>query len=352
MIEFLIIIFLLIASSSFYCLRISDNSKAHKIILSRKPLFDMQILIHGTRNAFTTLRNYDVVFFKFELDNIRLGVYTNDGNILPLCSYNENSNEFHIDPYESALPAIKLKNENRILRIVSSDRRGESTFTIDEYLGSDVVIPLRNKFESHKAKDLDLNSQISVPTEIINSSNEKVVVENELQTLQLEIMQLQLKVLKLQERKLSEGVPNSVLPPVRLSVYTSDAPKPVGPYTQAIVSNGIVYTSGSIGLDPFTNQLVQGGIEVEARRAFTNLQAVLQASGSDLRNVLKLTILLQDLQDFSTVNNICRELWPNENYPARTTFQVAALPLGAQIEVEAIATTTTTTTTTTTITTS
>lgn len=306
----------------------------------------MQILIHGTRNAFTTLRNYDVVFFKAlssnsELpdDEIRLGVYTNDGNIRPLCSYNENSNQFHIDPYENALAAIQLKNENRILRIVSSDRKGESTFTIDEYLGSDVVIPLRNKDESFEAKDLNLDNQIKTQTEISSSTTDKVYLENELQTLQLEIMQLQLKVLKLQEKKLSEGVPNSIAPlSVRESVYTSDAPKPVGPYTQAIVSNGIVYTSGSIGLDPITNQLVRGGIEAEARRAFTNLQAVLQASNSDLRNVLKLTILLQDLQDFATVNSICRELWPNENYPARTTFQVAALPLGAQIEVDAIAT--------------
>lgn len=303
----------------------------------------MQILIHGTRNAFTTLRNYDVVFFKAQSPNsdfpdgeIRLGVYTNDGNIRPLCSYNENSNQFHIDPYENALTAMQLKNENRILRIVSSDRKGESTFTIDEYLGSDVVIPLRNKDESFEAKDLNLDNQIYTQTEISSSSTDK---ENELQTLQLEIMQLQLKVLKLQEKKLSEGVPNSITPlSVRESVYTSDAPKPVGPYTQAIVSNGIVYTSGSIGLDPITNQLVRGGIEAEARRAFTNLQAVLQASNSDLRNVLKLTILLQDLQDFATVNSICRELWPNENYPARTTFQVAALPLGAQIEVDAIAT--------------
>ena len=219
---------------------------------------------------------------------------------------------------------------------MSSDRKGESTFTIDEYLGSDVVIPLRNKDESFEAKDLNLDNQINTQTEISSSSTDK---ENELQTLQLEIMQLQLKVLKLQEKKLSEGVPNSITPlSVRESVYTSDAPKPVGPYTQAIVSNGIVYTSGSIGLDPITNQLVRGGIEAEARRAFTNLQAVLQASNSDLRNVLKLTILLQDLQDFATVNSICRELWPNENYPARTTFQVAALPLGAQIEVDAIAT--------------
>ena len=299
----------------------------------------MQILIHGTRNAFTTLRNYDVVFFKVpDSDDIRLGVYSNDGSIRPLCSYSENSNQFHVDVYEGALSALQLKNENRILRIVSSDRRGESTFTIDEYLGSDVVIPIRSEYESNETKELTLNKQNSIPAETSSANTDKFDPENEMQTLQLEIMQLQLKVLKLQEQKLSKSVSSSLLPPVRLSVYTSNAPKPVGPYTQAIVSNGIVYTSGSIGLDPSTNQLVSGGIEVEARRAFTNLQAVLEASNSDLRDVLKLTILLQDLQDFAAVNNICRELWPNENYPARTTFQVAALPLGALIEIEAIAT--------------
>lgn len=334
------ILFLSIAST-FYCLKFSKNSNAKRIILSRKPLFDMQILIHGTRNAFTTLRNYDVVFYKVPgTDEVRLGVYSNDGSIRPLCSYSENSNQFHIDVFEDALSALNLKNENRILRIVSSDRRGESSFTIDEYLGSDVVIPIRSESEINEAKDLTLNKQqASVPTEISSTKTEKVDFETEMQTLQLEIMQLQLKLLKLQEQNLSKRVSSSIAPPVRNGVYTSNAPKPVGPYTQAIVSNGIVYTSGSIGLDPSTNQLVRGGIEVEARRAFTNLQAVLEASDSDLRNVLKLTILLQDLQDFAAVNSICRELWPNENYPARTTFQVAALPLSALIEVDAIATT-------------
>ena len=121
----------------------------------------------------------------------------------------------------------------------------------------------------------------------------------------------------------------------RAVIHTADAPQAIGPYSQAVSPNGVVYLSGQIPFDPATMQLVEGDIATQARRVFANLRAVCRAAGGDLGQVAKLTIFLTDLGDFAAVNAVMAEEF-SEPYPARSTVQVAALPRGAAIEIEAI----------------
>jgi reactive intermediate/imine deaminase len=117
-------------------------------------------------------------------------------------------------------------------------------------------------------------------------------------------------------------------------IETAGAPKAIGPYSQAIRAGDTVYLSGQIGLDPATGQLADG-TEAQANRVFANLRAVAEAAGGRLDRVVKLSILLVDLADFAQVNEImARHFTPP--YPARATYQVAGLPRGARIEVDAV----------------
>jgi 2-iminobutanoate/2-iminopropanoate deaminase len=119
-------------------------------------------------------------------------------------------------------------------------------------------------------------------------------------------------------------------------IASSDAPKAIGPYSQAVKIGNIVYTSGQISLDPDTGNLVEGDFSAQARRVFGNLRAVLHQAGGDFRNVVKATVYLTDLGNFQALNNIYAECF-GEHKPARTTIQAAALPKGAAIEIDLIA---------------
>ncbi len=121
-------------------------------------------------------------------------------------------------------------------------------------------------------------------------------------------------------------------------VLTDHAPASIGPYSQAIIVNGMVYTAGQVGIDPVTGRLVEGGIEEETRRVLDNVKAVLEAAGSSLDKVVKTTVFLSYLGNFATVNGIYGQYFNTDTPPARSTVQVAALPLGAMIEIETIAT--------------
>lgn len=120
-------------------------------------------------------------------------------------------------------------------------------------------------------------------------------------------------------------------------VRTELAPAPVGPYSQAVVHGDLVYASGQIPIDPATGELVQGEIEDETRQVLANLAAVLEAGGSSLERVLKATVYVTDLALFSRINAVYAEAMRGEPAPARATVQVAALPLGARVEIDAIA---------------
>ncbi len=120
-------------------------------------------------------------------------------------------------------------------------------------------------------------------------------------------------------------------------VRTPKAPEPVGPYSQAIASDGLLLLSGQIPLDPVTGALVEGEIEAQTRQVLDNLAAVLEAGGSSMDRVLKTTVYLVDLSLFPRVNAVYAEYFSADPAPARATVQVAALPLGAQVEIDAIA---------------
>lgn len=122
----------------------------------------------------------------------------------------------------------------------------------------------------------------------------------------------------------------------RRAVSTSAAPGAVGPYSQAITTDDLVFCSGQVGLDPATGELVAGGVEAEAERVIRNLEAVLDAAGCTLADVVKTTCFLADINDFARFNDVYARFWPDPP-PARSTFGVAALPRGAQVEIEAIA---------------
>jgi reactive intermediate/imine deaminase len=124
-------------------------------------------------------------------------------------------------------------------------------------------------------------------------------------------------------------------PMTRRTIHTPKAPKAIGPYSQAVAAGGAVYLSGQIGLDPASGELVPGGIEAQARRVFTNLAAVAEASGASLAAAVKVTIYLVDFGHFAVVNGIMQEFFA-EPYPARVTIAAAALPRGAAIEVDCI----------------
>jgi len=114
------------------------------------------------------------------------------------------------------------------------------------------------------------------------------------------------------------------------------APKAIGPYSQAIVYNGIAYLSGQIPLDPATNQLVEGDITVQTERVLQNIKAVLEACGASLESVLKTTVFLKDMGEFTKMNEVYGRYF-NQNPPARSTVQAAKLPRDVNVEIDAIA---------------
>jgi len=119
-------------------------------------------------------------------------------------------------------------------------------------------------------------------------------------------------------------------------VSTDKAPKAIGPYSQAIRIDNLVFTAGQVGLNPATMEIVEGGIEAQSRQVLTNLKAVLEAADSGLNYVVKTTVFLSDMANFAAMNAIYMEFFP-ENFPARSTVAAAGLPKGALVEIEAVA---------------
>ena len=119
-------------------------------------------------------------------------------------------------------------------------------------------------------------------------------------------------------------------------IHTDKAPKAVGPYSQAISTGNFLFTAGQVAIDPATGKLVEGGIREQTRQVMENLNAILTAARTDFSKVVKSTVFLQDIKNFADFNQIYAEYFPSEP-PARSTFQVGALPLGAMVEIEMIA---------------
>ncbi|MEO0008917.1 MAG: RidA family protein [candidate division WOR-3 bacterium] len=123
---------------------------------------------------------------------------------------------------------------------------------------------------------------------------------------------------------------------MKQTVHSEKAPKPVGPYSPAVITGELVWTSGQLGIDPATGELVPGGIEAETEQVLKNLAAVLEAAGSGLDRVVKTLIFITDMNQFARVNAVYARYF-QEPYPARSTVQVSALPKGAMVEIEAVA---------------
>ena len=120
-------------------------------------------------------------------------------------------------------------------------------------------------------------------------------------------------------------------------IVTSDkAPQAIGPYSIGVKAAHFVFSSGQLGFDPSTGNLVEGGVQAETRQALTNLRNILEAAGSSLAHVVKTTVFLRDINDFAAMNSVYAEFF-TENPPARSAFQVAALPRGGAVEIEAVA---------------
>jgi 2-iminobutanoate/2-iminopropanoate deaminase len=119
-------------------------------------------------------------------------------------------------------------------------------------------------------------------------------------------------------------------------VHTDKAPKAIGPYSQAILTDSMIYTAGQLGLDPVTGELVPGSVQEQTRQSLTNLKNVLEAAGSTLERVVKTTVFLKDMIDFPKMNAVYAEFF-GENPPARSTVAVAGLPKGGLVEIEVVA---------------
>ncbi len=119
-------------------------------------------------------------------------------------------------------------------------------------------------------------------------------------------------------------------------IHTSNAPAAVGPYSQANRIGNLVFTAGQIALDPATGQLREDEIQIQTEQVLKNLQAVLQAAGSDLSHVVKTTVFLKDMAEFKAMNEVYGRFFPHDP-PARSTVQVAGLPLNGRVEIEAVA---------------
>jgi 2-iminobutanoate/2-iminopropanoate deaminase len=124
---------------------------------------------------------------------------------------------------------------------------------------------------------------------------------------------------------------------MRERVQTDKAPEAIGPYSQAIVSGGLIFTAGQVGLDPATGQLVEGDVQVQARRALENLRGVLEAAGASFADVVKTTVFLTTMDNFTALNEAYSEFFTEGPPPARSTVAVAGLPRGALVEIECIA---------------
>ncbi len=119
-------------------------------------------------------------------------------------------------------------------------------------------------------------------------------------------------------------------------VHTDDAPKAIGPYSQAVRIEGRLYTSGQVGINPATGSMADGGFEGQAKQVLANLSAVLSEAGCGFQDVIKATIYVTDLANFQILNGIYGEAM-GDHRPARSTVQVAALPLGAEVEIDLVA---------------
>jgi len=310
---------------------------------------DMRIKIQGTTNAYTTLRPLDVVLYGLDPEvngkSRALGVFK-AGEVAPLCNRVAGCTEFYRDATQSPLSAEKLKQAGLMLRVVSSDRRGDSCFIIEEYLDEDIHIPLVTEEQAAQGPAPLLSPSAPSKTATAPQPASPFALRQVLSLVQQQLLDtnalLSDALQKFDQVSASPYAESSVprSSGVIEQISSPNAPAPVGPYSQAVRANGFLFLSGSLGLVPSTGRLAEGGIIFEASQALDNIEAILEAAGSSMSKVVKTTILLKSIKDASVVNNLYKERFStNEGgvLPARTTFEVSNLPLSAAIEIEVVA---------------
>jgi 2-iminobutanoate/2-iminopropanoate deaminase len=124
---------------------------------------------------------------------------------------------------------------------------------------------------------------------------------------------------------------------MRQRVHSDKAPATIGPYSQAVIANGFVFTAGQVAINPATHKLIEGGIEEQTRQVLENLKSVVEAAGTSLEAVVKTTVFLTYMGNFAAMNTIYAQYFNTDPPPARSTVQVSDLPLGAMIEIECVA---------------
>jgi reactive intermediate/imine deaminase len=300
---------------------------------------EIRIKIHGTSNAYTTLRQHDVVLYAIQSDthSRALGVYRGD-QILPLCNHEAWSVNFYVDPNQEAIPVDRLKNSGDLLRVVSSDKSGESYY-VEEYIDSDVYIPLHDPNAPPKAT-LSTESTYTVVADISSEIEPLTEAENALVAMQKFIDSVK-KGRQDGQLQQPQAAPVSATAKsdgslVKVSTSPAQALNPV--MSEAIVANGMVFVSGCVGVPKGESAPVEGGVQEQMRQALTNLQSVVSAAGAELKDVCKITIFLRDLDDIGAVNSVFLEFFTGATKPARTTVEVSRLPYGSQVEIDAIAT--------------
>jgi len=307
----------------------------------------LRIKIQGTTNAYTTLRGLDVVLYglspEIEGKSRALGYFKGDTReIVPLCNRDPGSSEFFRDQTQAPLSADTLKENDLLLRVVSSDRRSrDECFIIEEYLDSDIHIPVVTQDQVSSRQ----GGRTEAPAPVANrgavgaaTSSSFSELQEKLIAAQMQMQLVQTQLLEMMKSAEQAGASSGGNHEEFSEVKTTLAPSPVGPYSQAVRAGNLVFLSGSLGLDPVTGKLADGGIIFEAGQALTNIEAILEASGSSKTLVVKTTILLKDISDAKIVNNIYRDFFSGNPFlPARTTYAVADLPMGAKIEIEIVA---------------
>lgn len=275
---------------------------------------EFRLRIQGTKNAYTTVKVGDVISYRLDQPKngkeVRLGAYGADGKLYPLCNRIELGSEFFIDTTAEPISVEELQTKNRLLRVVSSDRRSNA-YIIEEYLDSSIYIPVVDESRSN----------------IVSNENEVDQVLTQISSLNHRLAQLIAK----------RG--GSTSGPSKIVVESPAAPRPVGPYSQAIKSNGVLYVSGCIGLN-IHGKIVSEDVKEQTKQALENLGAILKAGNSDWNMINKVTIFTTDINQFSIINSAYLEKLKLEgvsNFPARSTIEVSALPLGAKFEIEAMA---------------
>ena len=125
--------------------------------------------------------------------------------------------------------------------------------------------------------------------------------------------------------------------PIRELIQTENAPNAVGTYSQAVSAGGFLYTSGQVGINPLSGEIETKDVKLQCLQVLKNILAILEARNLSLVNIVKLNVFLRDLNDFGDLNDTFKEFFGNTNYPARSTVEVAGLPLGARVEIDCIA---------------